>query len=59
VKYVEDLIALMKSEYCVDENRIFVSGVSSGGHFTHTCPASWGQAVGGDSRSPRTWSRRR
>jgi poly(3-hydroxybutyrate) depolymerase len=35
VKYVEDLIALMKSEYCVDENRIFVSGVSSGGHFTH------------------------
>ena len=35
VKYVEDLIALMKSEYCVDESRIFVSGVSSGGHFTH------------------------
>jgi len=35
VKYVEDLIALMKAEYCVDESRIFVSGVSSGGHFTH------------------------
>jgi poly(3-hydroxybutyrate) depolymerase len=35
VKYVDDLIALMKSEYCVDESKIFVSGVSSGGHFTH------------------------
>jgi polyhydroxybutyrate depolymerase len=35
VKYVEDLIALMKSEYCVDESKIFVSGVSSGGHFVH------------------------
>jgi polyhydroxybutyrate depolymerase len=35
VKYVQDLIALMKSEYCVDDTKIFVSGVSSGGHFTH------------------------
>jgi poly(3-hydroxybutyrate) depolymerase len=35
VKYVEDLMALMKSEYCVDESRVFMSGVSSGGHFTH------------------------
>ena len=35
VKYVQDLIALMKAEYCVDDSKIFVSGVSSGGHFTH------------------------
>lgn len=35
VKYVQDLIELMKNEYCVDDSKIFVSGVSSGGHFTH------------------------
>jgi hypothetical protein len=35
IKFVEDIIALMKAEYCVDENRVFVSGVSSGGQMVH------------------------
>jgi poly(3-hydroxybutyrate) depolymerase len=35
VQFVKDVIALMKAEYCVDESRIFVSGVSSGGQMTH------------------------
>jgi polyhydroxybutyrate depolymerase len=33
ITFFEDLVALMKSESCVDENRIFVAGVSSGGQF--------------------------
>jgi predicted esterase len=35
IQFVKDVIALMKAEYCVDETRIFVSGVSSGGQMTH------------------------
>ena len=33
IKFFEDTLALMKNEYCVDENRVFVAGVSSGGQF--------------------------
>ncbi len=33
LQFFEDLVVLMKNEYCVDENRIFVAGVSSGGQF--------------------------
>lgn len=45
VKYVEDLIALMKSEYCVDDRKIFVSGVSSGGHFVHHLACQMGDRL--------------
>jgi polyhydroxybutyrate depolymerase len=45
VKYVEDLIALMKNEYCVDEGKIFVSGVSSGGHFVHHLACQMGDRL--------------
>ena len=39
ITFFNDLVALMKNEYCVDENRIFVAGVSSGGQFVEhlTC----------------------
>ena len=33
IKFFEELVDLMKSEYCVDENRVLVAGVSSGGQF--------------------------
>jgi poly(3-hydroxybutyrate) depolymerase len=39
VTYFQDVVALMKNEYCIDENRIFIAGVSSGGQFVEhlTC----------------------
>jgi polyhydroxybutyrate depolymerase len=39
ITFFNELVALMKNEYCVDENRIFVAGVSSGGQFVEhlTC----------------------
>jgi poly(3-hydroxybutyrate) depolymerase len=33
LRFFDDLVALMKREYCVDESRIFVAGTSSGGQF--------------------------
>jgi polyhydroxybutyrate depolymerase len=33
LKFYEDVLALMKNEYCVDLSRIFIAGVSSGGQF--------------------------
>jgi len=45
VKYVQDLIALMKNEYCVDETKVFVSGVSSGGHFVHHLACQMGDRL--------------
>ncbi|HEY0714080.1 MAG TPA: acyl-CoA thioester hydrolase/BAAT C-terminal domain-containing protein [Polyangia bacterium] len=39
IQYFQDVVALMKNEFCIDENRIFVAGVSSGGQFVEhlTC----------------------
>jgi poly(3-hydroxybutyrate) depolymerase len=31
--FFNDTLALMKNEYCIDENHIFIAGVSSGGQF--------------------------
>ena len=42
VKFFEDTVALMKSEYCVDEHRIFVAGVSSGGQFVNHLSCRFG-----------------
>jgi polyhydroxybutyrate depolymerase len=40
--FFEDVVALMKNEYCVDENRIFVAGVSSGGQFVEHLACRYG-----------------
>jgi poly(3-hydroxybutyrate) depolymerase len=39
ITFFTDVVALMKNEYCIDENKIFVAGVSSGGQFVEhlTC----------------------
>ena len=39
ITFFQDVLALMKNEYCIDENRIFIAGVSSGGQFVEhlTC----------------------
>jgi polyhydroxybutyrate depolymerase len=42
LQFFEDLVALMKNEYCVDENRIFVAGVSSGGQFIEYLACRYG-----------------
>jgi polyhydroxybutyrate depolymerase len=42
VKFFEDTVALMKNEYCVDEHRIFVAGVSSGGQFVNHLSCRFG-----------------
>jgi poly(3-hydroxybutyrate) depolymerase len=33
ITFFQDVLALMKSEYCIDESRVFIAGVSSGGQF--------------------------
>ena len=38
----EALVALMKTDYCIDENRIFVAGTSSGGQFTEHLACRFG-----------------
>jgi poly(3-hydroxybutyrate) depolymerase len=42
VKYFDDVLALMKTQYCIDENRIFVAGVSSGGQFVDVLACRYG-----------------
>ena len=42
ITFFNDLVALMKNEYCVDENRIFVAGVSSGGQFVEHLTCRYG-----------------
>jgi poly(3-hydroxybutyrate) depolymerase len=40
--FFEEVVALMKNEYCIDENRIFVAGVSSGGQFVEYLACRYG-----------------
>jgi polyhydroxybutyrate depolymerase len=35
VQFVKDLLALLESEYCVDPSRVFSTGFSNGGFFSH------------------------
>jgi poly(3-hydroxybutyrate) depolymerase len=42
IKFFEDVVTTMKAEYCVDENRIFVAGVSSGGQFVEHLACRFG-----------------
>ncbi|HMJ57047.1 MAG TPA: hypothetical protein VK540_33490 [Polyangiaceae bacterium] len=42
ITFFDDLVVLMKNEYCVDENRIFIAGVSSGGQFVEHLACRYG-----------------
>jgi polyhydroxybutyrate depolymerase len=42
ITFFNDLVALLKNEYCVDENRIFIAGVSSGGQFIEHLACRYG-----------------
>jgi poly(3-hydroxybutyrate) depolymerase len=44
VTFFEDVLALMKNEFCIDENRIFVAGVSSGGQFVEHLTCRFGDS---------------
>lgn len=45
VTFYRDVLALMKAEYCVDESRIFVAGVSSGGQFVEHLTCRFGDEL--------------
>ena len=45
LQFVQELIAHMKNEYCVDENRIFIAGVSSGGQFVEHLSCRFGDQL--------------
>jgi poly(3-hydroxybutyrate) depolymerase len=42
ITFFQDVVTLMKNEYCIDENRIFVAGVSSGGQFVEHLACRFG-----------------
>jgi len=45
ITFWQDVLALMKNEYCIDENRIFVAGVSSGGQFIEYLTCRFGDSL--------------
>jgi polyhydroxybutyrate depolymerase len=45
VTFYEDVLALMKNEYCIDESRIFIAGVSSGGQFIEHLTCRFGDTL--------------
>ena len=45
IKYFQDVLAVMKNEYCIDESRIFVAGVSSGGQFIEHLTCRFGDTL--------------
>ena len=45
IKYWQDVLALMKNEYCIDENRVFIAGVSSGGQFIEHLTCRFGDTL--------------
>jgi len=42
ITFFQDVVALMKTESCIDENHIFVAGVSSGGQFVEHLACRFG-----------------
>jgi polyhydroxybutyrate depolymerase len=42
VQFFEELVAHVKANYCVDEQRIFVAGTSSGAHFVNVLGCRFG-----------------
>lgn len=45
ITFWQDVLALMKNEYCIDENRVFVAGVSSGGQFIEHLTCRFGDTL--------------
>jgi poly(3-hydroxybutyrate) depolymerase len=45
ITYWQDVLALMKNEYCIDESRVFVAGVSSGGQFIEHLTCRFGDQL--------------
>lgn len=45
VTFFQDVLALAKNEYCVDLNRIFIAGVSSGGQFIEILTCRFGDTL--------------
>jgi poly(3-hydroxybutyrate) depolymerase len=45
ITYWQDVLALMKNEYCIDESRIFIAGVSSGGQFIEHLTCRFGDQL--------------
>ncbi len=45
ITYWRDVLARVKSEYCIDESRIFVAGVSSGGQFIEHLTCRYGDQL--------------
>ncbi len=45
ITYWQDVLALMKNEYCIDENRVFIAGVSSGGQFIEHLTCRFGDTL--------------
>jgi hypothetical protein len=45
LQFYHDVLAVMKNEYCVDLNRIFIAGVSSGGQFIEQIACRDGESL--------------
>jgi hypothetical protein len=45
ITYFQDVLAVMKNEFCIDENRIFIAGVSSGGQFVEYLACRFGDTL--------------
>jgi poly(3-hydroxybutyrate) depolymerase len=45
ITFFTDVLAVMKSDYCIDENRIFIAGVSSGGQFIEYLTCQFGDQL--------------
>ena len=45
ITYWQDVVALMKDEYCIDESRVFIAGVSSGGQFIEHLTCRFGDTL--------------
>jgi polyhydroxybutyrate depolymerase len=45
ITYFQDVLAHMKAEYCIDESRVFVAGVSSGGQFIEHLTCRFGDKL--------------
>jgi poly(3-hydroxybutyrate) depolymerase len=45
IQYFQDVLAVMKNEYCIDTSRIFVAGVSSGGQFVEYLSCRFGDML--------------
>ena len=45
ITFFQDVLKLMKAEYCIDESRVFVAGVSSGGQFIEYLSCRFGDTL--------------